>query len=156
MATGPNQKNPSKKERQNQNSGNKTPYAQSLIERVMNLFENARQAGNAANEARYRQILSLYDRLTDEQKADLDTLNTKHSDLAENIANMSGDVLSNMKGVADGTIKDVLTGGEQRVGDVSDRYRADESRLGQLAQQAEGRVGELGDAARQRAEDRGE
>ena len=54
MATGPNQKNPSKKERQNQNSGNKTPYAQSLIERVMNLFEEARQAGNAANGAQRR------------------------------------------------------------------------------------------------------
>ena len=39
MATGPDQKNPSKKDRQNQNSEKKTPYAQSLIERVMNLFE---------------------------------------------------------------------------------------------------------------------
>ena len=49
--SGPNQKNPSRGGNNNQSQG--TQYAQSLIERVLNLFEQARQAGNAANERRY-------------------------------------------------------------------------------------------------------
>ena len=60
MASGPDQKNPSRGGGKNNESGEqKAPFAQSLIERVMGLFEDARQAGNAANEASYGQILSL-------------------------------------------------------------------------------------------------
>ena len=66
MATGPDQKNPSRGGNNTESEEQKTPFAQSLIERVMNLFEEARQAGNAANQARYEKILRGYDQLTNE------------------------------------------------------------------------------------------
>ena len=140
MASGPDQKNPSKKERESTRR-DRGEFQMSLIERVMRQFEEARRKGNEANERRYQQILRGYDQLTNEQKADLEGLSEKHSGLIDNLANMSGDVVQKMKDVASGTAKDVLGDVSERTDKAAGKYDQATSQLGQLAQQAGQRVG---------------